>query len=87
MNFVFENNMCKDCGTPPVYDTEKYQLKLWENQYGEQILCVREKSTRKFWFHHGDCGWENKYTIPNALQEIQMHKEEWDFVMNSYFTI
>lgn len=68
---------------PPVYDTEKYQLKLWENQYGEQILCVREKSTRKFWWHHSDCGWEKVY---DSFSDILLSDEEIDFIVNSFMS-
>lgn len=79
--------MYENCGELPVYDMDKFSLKLWKNKYSEQILCVRDKETGKFWFHHGDCGWDRKYYLNSEydlvklVMSITMHKEEWDFIM------
>ena len=84
MEFTFENNHVEDCGVPPVYNTKNYNVKLWENKNGEQILCVREKTTRNFWFHHGDADWSNVWTVDNAPP---LHKEEMAFISDCYWSL
>tara|TARA_R110002020_G_scaffold362740_1_gene575024 strand:+ start:66 stop:419 length:354 start_codon:yes stop_codon:yes gene_type:complete len=59
--FTFENKQCEGCGTPPEYDLNEYFVELGENEHGEQILCVRNKVSGQFHFHHGDCEWDKVF--------------------------
>lgn len=79
--FTFKNNHVDACGTPPEYDENEYFVKLGENKHGEQILCVRNKETGQFHFHHGDCGWEAIYYIDNPPL---LSDDEVEFILNAY---
>ena len=79
--FAFENNHCDGCGTPPEYDLNKYFVKLGENKYCEQILCVMNKESGQFHFHHGDCGWDSVHYIDST---IILDEKERQFIYQTY---
>ena len=89
--FTFKNNHADACGTPPEYDENEYFVELGENKYGEQILCVRNKETGQFHFHHGDCGWEAIYSIDNPLINGWsslppfLSDDEVEFIQTAYY--
>ena len=62
-------------------EIHKAFVKLGENKHGEQILCVRNKETGQFHFHHGDCGWEAIYYIDNPPL---LSDDEVEFILNAY---
>ena len=79
--FAFENNHCDGCGTPPEYDLNKYFVKLGENKYGEQTLCVTNKKSGQFHFHLGDCKWDSVHDMNST---ITLDEKERQFIYQTY---
>ena len=72
------NHHTPACGTPPRIEEQPGQyLGYFENEYGEQMIFVFDRSSGTGRLYAGDAGWETPYEVVNGVaQELIMGSEE-----------
>lgn len=72
------NHHTPACGTPPRIEERPDQyLGYFENEFGEQMIFVFDRSTGTGLLYAGDAGWETPYEVVDGIApELIMRSDE-----------
>ena len=79
--FVFHarNNHVPNCGEPPgITNDDDHYFGYFENQHGEQCVCVIDRKTGRGTLRSGDAHWSGKHRIipPGEVPTLFLNEHE-----------
>lgn len=86
---IIHNDHVKQCGEPPHIDDSiiNNYIGYYANDYGEQMIFTYDRTTKKATLRHGDCGWDNTYSVVDGLvPEIVLNNKEKMWLLLCWLT-